>query len=607
MEETRFKVKVIIVSVLLVIGILALRLAQLQLVEASAYSGETRSMAVREKRVTPARGAVYDRNGVLMVDNEFTYTITITPRYFDTTKISFLADLLEVSDSLVERKLEEARAWSSFRPSRSFPEVPFHLFSRLQENFYLLPGVAYEEEQKRRYLTNAHSTHVLGYTREISASELEQRKADGYRQGDLIGKSGLERSYESMLRGQYGSELRMVNVHGLEVGNYLDGEADIPPTSGYDLYLTIDSKIQTFAESLFVNKRGALVALDPNSGEILAMVSKPDLDPDIFAKSMTANEWYELTSQEGTPLFNRATMSMMPPGSTWKPFMSLMALEDGLITPDQKIYCGGGHPIGRGRRFRCLGVHGSIDVRTAILKSCNTFFFEVMRRADVNTFKRYANMFGFGATSDTDIGEELPGLIPDSSYYNRTYPRGWTVGYSMNLGIGQGDMGVTAMQLARYVSAIATKGRLPLPHLVKKLDHPEMDSVFIPHVQPPMQLPIKREYFELVQESMANLMQIGGGMYFQIPNVSSAGKTGTAQAPGDRDDHSLFIMFAPVEDPKIAMAAIVENGGFGGRQAGPLASLVAEMYLNGSISESPNRRWQMHRILNELKSQELSP
>ena len=605
MEETRVKVRVVIAGVVLAIGVLGVRLAQLQLLEASAYSGETRSMAVREVRVTPARGAIYDRNGRLMVDNEFTYTITITPRYFDGSKIPLLAELLEVPDTLVDRKLREARAWSAYRPSRSFPEVPFRVFSRLQENFYKLPGISYEEEQKRRYVSPAHATHVLGYTREISPAELEQLKSQGYRQGDLIGKSGLERSYESMLRGTYGSELRMVNVHGLEVGHYLDGAADIPPVGGYDLYLTLDSRLQAFAESLFVNKRGALVALDPHNGEVLAMVSKPDLDPDVFARSMTARQWYDLTASEGTPLFNRATMSMMPPGSTWKPFMSLMALQEGLITPDQKIYCGGGHPIGRGRRFRCLGVHGYVDVRTAILKSCNTFFFEVMRRADVNTFKRYANLFGFGVRAGTDVGEELPGLIPDSAYYNRTYPRGWTVGYSMNLGIGQGDMGVTAMQLARYVSAIATRGRLPSPHLVRRLEHPEQDSVYVPPFHAPQSIPIAPEYFDIVRESMARLMREGGGMYFQIPQIESAGKTGTAQAPGDREDHSLFVMFAPVDDPRIALSVIVENGGFGGRQAGPIASLVAEMYLKGEVANTPGRRWLMHRVVNELKSQEL--
>ena len=605
MDYYRIRVRVIIGVILFAIGILGLRLGQLQLIDASAYSGETRSMAVREKRVTPARGAIYDRNGKLMVDNEFTYTVTLTPRYFDETKVSFLAALLEVPDTLVERKLSEAKAWSSFRPSRSFPEVPFRIFSRLQENFYLLPGVSYEEEQKRRYLTDAHATHILGYTREISPAQLEKMEAAGYRQGDLVGKSGLERTYEDYLRGQYGSELRMVNVHGMEVGNYLEGEADIPPHGGYDIHLSIDSELQALAESLFVNKRGAAVALDPKNGEVLALVSIPDLDPDIFARSMSAADWYGLTSHESKPMFNRATMSMMPPGSTWKPFMALMALQEGVITPDQKIYCGGGHPIGRGRRFRCLGVHGYTDVKEAILKSCNTYFFELMRRIDVNTFKRYANAFGFGSRIDSDLGEQLAGLIPDSAYYNRTYPRGWTVGYSMNLGIGQGDMGVTALQLARYAAAVATSGQLTTPHLVRELSQPELDSTHVPAPPAAKNIEIDSAYFTIVRESMRQLMAVGGGMHFQIPGISSAGKTGTAQAPGDREDHSLFVMFAPFDDPQIALGVLVENGGFGGRQAGPIASFMAEQYLTGEISDAPGRQWLLHRILNELQSESL--
>lgn len=605
MEDYRTKVRVMISIILLGLGVLGVRLGQLQLIDERAYSGETRSMAVREKRVTPARGAIYDRNDRLMVDNEFTYTVTLTPRYFDESKIPLLAELLEVPDSLVVQKLAEAKKWSSFRPSRSFPEVPFYIFSRLQENFYSLPGVSYEEEQKRRYVTDAHATHILGYTREISSSQLDKMQEQGYRQGDLVGKSGLERSYEDYMRGSYGSELRMVNVHGMEVGNYLNGEANIPPHSGYDLHLTVDSKLQALAESLFVNKRGAAVAIDPNNGEILAMVSVPDLNPEIFARSMSSSDWYELTSHQSKPMFNRATMSMMPPGSTWKPFMALMALQEGIITPDQKVYCSGGHPIGKGRRFRCLGVHGYTDVRTAILKSCNTYFFELMRRMDVNTFKRYANMFGFGLRISSDVGEQLPGLIPDSAYYNRTYPRGWTVGYSMNLGIGQGDMGVTAMQLARYIGAVGTSGKLTTPHLVRSLIQQEVDSTFVPGVDAPKNVDIKPEYFSIVRESMRQLMEVGGGMHFQIPGVASAGKTGTAQAPGDREDHSLFVMFAPFDNPKIAIGVIVENGGFGGRQAGPIASLMAEQYLTGEIADTPGRRWLINRLLNELKSESL--
>ncbi len=605
MEEQRLRVKMIVGSMLFMLLVLGVRLAQLQLVDANAYSGETQSIAVREKRVIPARGAIIDRNGRLMVDNEFTYTITITPRFFDESQIGLLAEILGVADSTVENRLAEARAWSSFRPSPSFREVPFEIFSRLQENAHRLPGVWYDEEQKRRYLTSAHATHVLGYTREITRTELERRLNTDYRQGDLIGKSGLEKSYEEILRGDLGSELRLVNVHGLEVGGFRDGTADLHPTSGYDLHLALDSRLQAFAESLFVNKRGAVVALDPNNGEVLAMVSMPDLDPDLFARSMSAAEWQGLTASASTPLFNRATMSMMPPGSTWKPFMALMALQEGLITPDQKVYCAGGHPIGRGIRFKCLGVHGYVDVHTAILKSCNTFFFEMMRRADVNTFQRYANMFGFGLLAPSDIGEQTVGLIPDSAYYNRVYPRGWTVGYSMNLGIGQGDMGVTAMQLARYAGALATGGTVHVPHLVRNLHHPETDSLIVPDLPPPQHVAVDSVYFNIVRDAMHQLMEIGSGLYFRIPGISSAGKTGTAQAPGEQKSHSLFIMFAPFEDPKVAIAVIVENGGGGATQAGPIASLMAEHYLKGRVPDAPGRLWQMNRLVNELSSDDL--
>ena len=605
MEDTRVRTRVYIALILIAMSVLGFRLVHLQLLHSSTYSGETRSIAIREKRVTPARGALIDRNGILMVDNEATYAITITPRYFDRERIPMLADLLDVADTTVVRKLEEARAWSTFRPSVVFSEVPFEVFSRLQEQSYLLPGVWWQEEQRRRYLTPARASHILGFTREIARVELDTSKVYPYRAGDLIGKTGLEKSYEYELRGVFGSELKLVNIHGLEVSDYENGDANIDPVSGYDLHLTLDSRLQAFAESLFVNKRGGLVALDPRNGEILTMVSYPDVDPGVFARSMTNEQWVNVLSGEASPMFNRATMSMMPPGSTWKPFMALFGLQEGLITPDQKIYCPGGHPIGKGLRFRCLGVHGYIDVQTAILKSCNTFFFEVMRKADVNAFRAYANQFGFGNRIASDIGSQVAGLIPDSSYYNKTYPRGWTIGYSMNLGIGQGDMGVTAMQLARYIGTVGMNGRSATPHVVRRLVHAESGEINYPQLKAPVQIPIDQVYFDLVKKGMQDLMEVGTGLYFQIPGFSSAGKTGTAQAPGNKEDHSIFVMFAPVEDPQIAIGVIVENGGSGARQAGPIASLVAEHYLKGEVAETPGRRYLINRLINELKSQDL--
>ena len=597
MEDYRIRVRIFIGLILFLFVVLVLRLFQLQFIDADMYAGESRMNAIRENRVYPARGVIYDRNMRLMVDNEPSYSILITPHHFKTTNIPLLADLLGVPDSLVAARLNEARQWSAFRPSRAFREVPFDIFSRIQENQYRLPGVWYEVEQMRRYVTDARSAHALGYIREITQSELSTRQNLGYRSGDLIGKAGLERTYESYLRGRLGSEFKLVNIHGLEVKSYLDGEDDTPPMAGYDLHLGLDTKVQALAESLFVNKRGAAVAIDPRNGEIIAMVSKPDYDPAIFSESIDSETWSYLTTSKDKPMLNRATMAVFPPGSTWKPFMALMALNEGDITPTTRINCPGYHPFGRGRMFRCLGVHGSIDVYTALERSCNTFFFELMQRTDVNTFHDYGTMLGFGKRAPTDIGEQSAALMPDSSYFNRMYPRGWTPGYTINLGVGQGDMSVTPLQLARFTAAVANGGTLHPPHLVRELVHAETGEVLRPRLPAPETIAVDPHYVEVVREGMRRVMVSGTGRASQIPGVTSGGKTGTSQAGAGRRDHAVFIMFAPYENPEIAIAVMVENAGFGGTVAAPIASMMAEQYLTGRVEPTPQRQFLVQRTL----------
>lgn len=598
MDEYRIRVRIFTVIVLTVLGILSLRLAQLQLVDVDEYTGESRSNAVRERRVQPARGAIFDRNGVLMIDNEPTYTLLITPRRFDRSRIHLLAELLGVPDTTVQNKLDKARSWSAFQPSKAFREVPFDVLSRILENIYRLPGVDYEVEEKRRYVTDARAAHAMGYIREISDRELRRRRSEGYRQGDLIGQAGIERNYEGYLRGRLGSAYKLVNVHGLEVKSYLDGREDTPPISGYSLVLGIDARVQALAESLFVNKRGGAVAIDPQTGEIIAMVSKPDFDPDVFARTIEPAMWDYLNNSPEKPLYNRATMNLMPPGSTWKPFMSLMSLQEGNIKPGEKVYCGGGHPIGGGRFFRCMKAHGSLSVVEAIQASCNTFFFEMMNRTDPNTFEKYAHMFGFGVQAPTDISEQTAGLIPDSMYFfSRWGEAGLKPGFTLNLGIGQGNMGVTPLQLARYVAAVGNGGTLHPPHLVRELRHPETGEVLRPALPPSRQIPIEKQYFDLVREGMKRVMEAGTGRGVQIPGIPAGGKTGTAQSPpgrGDKDD-SVFIIFAPWDDPQIAVAVQVENAGFGASAAAPIASLMAELYLTGRIA--PERQAVVQRAM----------
>ena len=600
MDEYRVRVRIyagVIFTVFLVLGV---RLAQLQLMRSDPTAAAAGN-AVRERPVEAARGAIYDRDGTLLADNRPTYTIRLTPRYFDRSKVPLLADLLRVPDSTVLRKLEAAREWSAFRPSRSFREVSFDTFSRVQEHLYELPGVSHEIELRRRYHTEASAPHALGYVREISDAALARMRDEGYRPGDYMGKTGLEKAYESALRGKRGSELVLVNVHGSEVMSYQGGKKDEPPVGGYDLHLALDHDVQALAESLFVGKRGAAVALDPDNGEILSFVSKPDFSPSIFTRSVSGAAWDSLQAAPSDPLYNRATRSGFPPGSTWKPFMSLVALETGLLGPNEKRNCPAGYRVGR-RVFKNHGGkdEGMIDVEKAIEVSCNTFFYKLMEEMPLGTWHEWAKRFGFGQKVPLDIGEQASGLIPDSSYFDRMYGH-WTEGYLINLGIGQGDMSATPLQLARYAAALGNGGTLPSPHFVRRMVHPQTGAVRRPDVPPPTNIPIDSTYFETVQEGMHRVMTDGTGKWVQIPGIPSAGKTGTAQNPHG-EDHSLFIMFAPFEDPEIALAVAVENAGYGATAAAPIASLMAEEYLKGDIADEWMRRHWIQRLRDSVRS-----
>ena len=588
--------RVFIGVILVAMGLLSLRLAQLQLIRTDDYVSESETNALRERRVLPARGAIYDRNGRILVNNEPSYTVTITPRSFDADKIPLLADLLEVPDSVVAARFAELRRYSAFQPGKAFRDVPEDIFSRVAENFYRLPGVGYDQDFRRRYHTKATAAHVLGYVREVTDSELARLQERGYRQGDLIGKSGVESRYEFGLRGSLGSEIKVVNVHGLEVNSWQDGAFDHAPTSGYDMHLGLDTDLQALAESLFVGKRGGAVALDANSGEILALVSKPDYDPDVFTEAMDPEDWDHLINSPEKPLYNRATMNLLPPGSTWKPFMALMALQEGTISPTEHVHCAGYHPLGGPSVFRDMDAHGRIALEEALEKSCNTFFFELMMRTNVEAFSDYARMFGFGEQVATDIGEQGSGLIPDSAYYDQRFPA-WGPGYTINLGVGQGDMGVTPLQLARYAAAVANRGTLYTPHLVTRMAHAETGEILYPQIAAPAKLPIREAHFDVVREGMKRVMEAGTGRWIQIPGIPSGGKTGTAQAPHGRKDDSVFILFAPYDDPQIAVAVQVENAGFGAVAAGPIGSLMAEQYLTGSIDASPARQWVLQSVL----------
>ena len=601
MEESRIRLRIFVGLIVVMLSVLGGRLVQLQLIESEIYSGESHKNSVHTQQVRPSRGLMYDRNGVLLVDNEPSYTITLTPRYFDEKNIPLLAQLLGVSDSVVVQRLEEARAWSPFKPSRSFREVPFERFSRIQENQFRLPGVDYEIEEKRRY-HHVRASHVFGYVKEISAAQLARKKKEGYRMGDVIGQAGLERFYEPYLRGKYGERFVLVNVHGQVIGPYNDGAEDIPPRSGYDLHLTLDHKLQQFVEHLFVNKRGAAIAMNPQTGEILAMVSMPDYDPALLAGIIDPEVWKALNVDPYTPLFNRATMSMQPPGSTFKPFMALVGLHEGVIGRNTRINCPGGFYYGR--FFKCHGgAHGLLTVKEAIKLSCNTFFFDVMMRLNFGHWSAWGRKFGFGQSVPIDLPEQRSGIMPDSAYFDRQYGKGrWTPGYLVSLGIGQGDVSLTPLQLVRYAAAVANGGMLVTPHLVREIRHPETGEHRLPELAAPVDLGLNPRYLKEVQEGM-RLMVMENNSTVKWGNVVVAGKTGTAQNPHGKD-HSWFMGYAPYEHPEIVVAVLVENGGFGASVAAPMAGLIMEYYLTGEIS--PQKRW-VYQLVMQAKSEEIIP
>ena len=608
-DDARLRFRIFTGIVVGIVAFLGARLVQMQIVDREQYATEAEGNAIETKIVRPARGYIFDRNGVLLVDNETTVSVTVSPRYFDEADLPLVAELARQPLADVRERYDEITARSAYQEDVLLENVPFWTFARLQENQYRLRGINFREDQQRRYHGDANLTHALGYVNEINDDELSAMREQGYRLGDRVGKTGIEAEYEAVLRGRVGREFVLKNVHGMEVEAYEGGEQDVEPQSGVALRLAVDASVQALAESLFVNKRGGAVMLDAKTGGIISMVSAPDYNLDIFEDGFTQAEVDYLYRNPEQPDFNRATQTALPPGSTWKPFMAAVALEEGMITEDTDLFCGGGYMLGR--FFRCHGgSHGNIAVRDAIRVSCNTFFFRLMndtfqtpagpKRMDLDTWGMWANRFGFGQLAPLDIPNQGTGLIPDSSYYDRVFPAGWGPGYTVNLGIGQGNMGTSPLQLARYTAAIGNGGTLVTPHLVMAQTDPATGQTTVPSRRRPQQIPIEPRNFRIVQEGMEAVVTAGTARSSQIPafgdfaEITLAGKTGTAENPRGKD-HAVFIAYAPIDDPQVAVGVIVENAGFGSTTAAPIASLMIEQFFRGQIA-SPQRQARVQLV-----------
>ena len=567
---------------LAVLAVLAVRLYQLQLLYHTELGRKSEENIVRSIVKEPIRGYILDRNGTLIADVGPSFSVTVTPAEFDINSLPLLSSLLGLDQQVLAERIARGRAYSRFAATRIERDIDFQTLSALEENVYRLPGINFASESKRIYPSGARASHLLGYCREITDAQLTGA-GEYYQQGDLIGSAGLEAKYEQKLRGEKGYEFLSVNARGQIIGSFDQGRNDRDPKEGLDLLLSVDIGLQAFAESLMTNYRGAVVALDPADGGILALVSTPDYDPSVFSGLMATEDWLALNADTTHPLFNRATMTRYPPGSTFKMVLAAAALQNRVVDTNFRIVCRGSHTLGN-RAYKDMHVHGSTNIIEAIQRSCNVFFYQLMLKVNLEPWYDVGREFRFGEKTGVDLTEENEGLLPNTAYFDRVFGRGkWTRGYLLSLAIGQGEVGVSPLQMARYAAALGTKGQLVQPYLVRAMRNRRDNTLSV--TEPVTEtMDLRPDVFAIIREGMRRgVNEPGGtGRASRVPNVVVAGKTGTAENPHG-EDHAWYIGFAPFEDPKIAIAVMLENEGQGGAKAAPIAGLVMERYLYGEL------------------------
>ncbi|MEX0722567.1 MAG: penicillin-binding protein 2 [Gracilimonas sp.] len=585
-NRTRTSIRALQVIILGLTFIVIGRVFYLQIVEYDIYAELGQENSVRQEYIEPARGLIYDRDGNLIVDNEPIFSITITPSLFDKNNIPLLSSILGVSDSLLTERIRLAQNYSWHRTSRLFTEIDFATFSGIQENLWQLPGIGHQIESKRNYPTGMNGSHLLGYLRE--ADEEEYRNLLRLRLGDKVGKSGLEMSYEDTLRGTPGLNYLKVNALGQALGNFEDSTLTQAPLQGADIVTTIDTDLQILAEELMEGKRGAAVAMNPRTGAILALVSSPAYDLSKLSGRLDLEYWQSINADSTTPLYNRAISGRQPPGSTVKPALALIGLRLGLINENTTVYNSGAYI--RGRPYLDTAPIGDYDLNKAIALSSNTFFFSMMDdMATGNHLDQWSSMlkdFGIGSPTNIDLPFASTGIIPDSTYMNTVYGvRQWGVGDLMSMGIGQGQLSVSPLQVAQMTSILANGGYRVQPHVVQATidqnGNLNRRAFFTNKIDW-----IDTQNMELVRNAMRQVVKEGSSRYYtDNPEVPTAGKTGTAQNPHGRD-HGWFTSFAPFDDPEIVVTVLVENGGYGSISAAPIASLLIEQYIEGEISRN---------------------
>lgn len=587
----------------LIVIIFLIRLFNLQ-VSDNSYKENAESNAFFRKVLYPARGLVYDRNGKLIVLNQPAYDVMLIPKdvgqQFDTLGLCDILNITKEEFMLRWKEMKDPRknpGYSAYTPQKLISHLSLEDYGRLQEKLYLFPGFYVQKRNVREYATHA-GANILGNIREVNADDVERDRY--YRSGDYTGDLGIEKSYERQLRGVKGVEILMKDALGRIKGKYEDGIHDEAPVSGRDLTLGIDMELQEYGEQLMRGKIGAIVAIEPSTGEILCMVSSPSYDPSLLVGSERGKNYSALVQDKYKPLFDRALQGAYPPGSTFKPTQGLIFLQEGTITTSTMYPCYHGYI--NGLRVGCHG-HGSpIALKPAIATSCNAYFCWGLKNfvdkrgstpsRQLEKWKDYMVEMGYGYRLGVDLPSESRGFIPNPEFYSKSFRgRDWSANSIISIAIGQGEVLATPLQIANLASTIANRGWFYTPHVVKALSDTVIDVKYRTKHKPS----IKKEYYENVAEGMRMAVLGGTCRTANLPGLEVCGKTGTAQNPHGRD-HSVFMGFAPYQNPKIAVAVYVENAGFGATFGVPIGSLIIEKYLNGQIA--PGRKGLEERMLN---------
>jgi len=580
--------KYIIIAIFVVVGIIFLfRLFYLQVFDQS-YILSAENNVLHNKTIYPNRGLIYDRNGELLVYDEAAYDLLVIPRQVKKIDTAEFCQLLNITDSVFTARMQKAKNYSRYKPSTFLKQVTKEEYGFIEEKLFKYPGFYVQSRSLRKYPFPI-AAHMLGYIGEVNNNEIN--KDAYYKMGDYIGKSGIEKFYEKQLRGIKGNNVVMVDVHNREQGSYRGGRFDTPSEPGKNLYLSIDAELQAYGEQLLVNKIGSIVAIDPKTGEILAFITSPTYDPNLLVGRIRGKNFSNLNNDSLKPLLNRAIMGTYSPGSTFKMVNALVGLQEGVLGRYTSYSCSG--PVTR--PIRCTHNHISpLQLLEAIEQSCNPYFWNVFRSviknprhsgtvAAFNNWRDHITSFGFGTKFNTDIPFELSGNIPTSDYYDRVYTVDhWNALTIRSLAIGQGEILITPLQLANLAVVIANKGFYYPPHLVTAIE--KKDSI-IEEFRTRKNTTVDERHFEVVQEAMLDVFEgeHGTARWARLEGVKICGKTGTVQNPHG-DDHSMFIAFAPYENPAIAMTVIVENSGYGSTWAAPIASLMIEEFLNDTIT-----------------------